>query len=272
MPVASRSTGPDVRTPLIAGNWKCHTTEASARELARGLRTRLDDLDGVDVTICPPFVYLTAVKSEIEGSRIELGAQDVHWQDDVAATGEVGPEMLAELVDYVIIGHSERRRDFGETDETVNRKVQATLASTPPAGKQRLKPIACVGETLQERESGRTKEVLVRQVRRGLSGLDLPMGFIIAYEPVWAIGTGEAATPEMASEAVALIRSEAAEMFGSEKADSLRVLYGGSVDPGNVVEFMSRLEIDGALVGGASLKVDSFAGIVAEARRTKAGA
>jgi triosephosphate isomerase len=210
-------------------------------------------------------VYLVMAKGEIEGSSIRLGAQDMHWQDDIAATGEVGPQMLAELVEYVIIGHSERRRDFGETDEIVNRKLKAVLA-------QGLKPIMCVGETLAERESDRTEEVLVRQVRGGLKEVDLPGSFVIAYEPVWAIGTGVPATGDTANETIALIRREVAAMFGPERAGSLRILYGGSVDPKNVGEFMAQPEVDGGLVGGASLKVDSFATIAQEAARVKAKA
>ncbi|MFQ6019761.1 MAG: triose-phosphate isomerase [Dehalococcoidia bacterium] len=253
------------RTPLIAGNWKCNMRAETTRELARGLRQRLDGLDGVEVAICPPFVYLWLARQEVAGSSIRLGAQDVHWQDDTAATGEVGPQMLAEMVEYVIVGHSERRRDFGETDEIVNRKLKAVLA-------QGLKPIMCLGETLAERESDRTEEVLVRQVRGGLKGVDLPEGFVIAYEPVWAIGTGAAATGDTANETIALIRREVAAMFGPRKAGSLHVLYGGSVDPNNIDEFMAQPEVDGALVGGASLKVDGFAAIVRAAARVKAKA
>lgn len=247
------------RTPLIAGNWKCHLRADSARGLARGLRQRLQGVDGVEVALCPPFVYLWLVKDEIAGSSIRLGAQDVHWQDDVAATGEVGPQMLAEVVDYVIVGHSERRRDFGETDEVVNRKVKAALA----AG---LKPIMCLGETMEQRQSGRTQEVLLRQVRDGLKDVDLPEGFVIAYEPVWAIGSGRAASGPLADEAIGIIRAELAAMFGAAKAQRARILYGGSVDPGNVAEFLGQPQVDGALAGGASLKVDSFAAIVEAAQ------
>jgi len=253
------------RTPLIAGNWKCHTRLERARALASGLRQRIDGVQGVEKVVCPPFVYLAAVAEVLKGSSIRLGAQDSHWQDDVAATGEVGPQMLAEVVDYVIIGHSERRRDFGETDEVVNKKVQAVLA----AG---LKPIMCVGETLEERESNRTRQVLLRQVQGGLKGVALPDGFVIAYEPIWAIGTGRAASAQMANEACQLIRDEFASISGTASASTARILYGGSVDPSNAAEFMGQSEIDGALVGGASLKVDSFAAIVeaAQAARQRA--
>jgi len=254
-----------MRTPLIAGNWKCHLRAETARQLVQGLRQRLDGIDGVEIAVCPPFVYLWLAREELAGSSIRLGAQDVHWQDDTAATGEVGPGMLAELVEYVIIGHSERRRDFGESDEMVNRKVKAALA----AG---LKPIMCLGETLQQREASRTEEVLLRQVRGGLQDLALPEGFVIAYEPVWAIGTGVAASGSQANEAIALIRRELAALFGPQVAETARILYGGSVDPGNISEFIVQPQVDGALVGGASLRADSFAGIVETAARLRAPA
>ncbi|MEX0800087.1 MAG: triose-phosphate isomerase [Dehalococcoidia bacterium] len=243
-----------MRTPVAAANWKCHTRLASALALAKGLREAIDSLDGVEKVLCPPFVYLAAVAEALRGSTLAVGAQDVHWQDDVAATGEVGPAMVAELATYVIIGHSERRHDFGETDEMVARKVKAALA----AG---LRPIMCVGETLDEREAGRTEDVLVGQTLAGLEGADVPDGFVIAYEPVWAIGTGRAATPDIAEEAVDIIRQQVAGLVDVHKAETVRVLYGGSVKPDNVAEFASRPGIDGALVGGASLDVEAFTGI-----------
>ena len=252
-----------MRTPVVAGTWKCHTRLESARALALGLRERIEGVEGVEKVVCPPFVYLQAVREALAGSSIRLGSQDVHWQDDVAATGEVGPEMVAELAQYAIIGHSERRHQLGETDDWVSRKVKAALA----AG---LKPILCVGETLREREDDRREEVLVRQIRRGLEGLELSDAFIVAYEPVWAIGTGVPATAETAVEAISLVRRELAAMFGAAKAESARILYGGSVTPENVAEFVSEGEIDGALVGGASLEVDAFAAIVEETARAKA--
>ena len=259
-----------MRTPVIAGNWKCNLRLDSAYHLASGLRERIEDIEGVEKIVCPPFIYLATVEVALSMSSIKVGAQDTHWEDDVAATGEVGPAQLEELCDYVIIGHSERRHKFGETDEMVSRKVKAALGVG-------LKPIMCVGETLEEREAGKTVDVLVRQTRGGLDGLrepqperELPEGFIIAYEPVWAIGTGTAATAADAEEAIALVRREVAAMFGEEKAETARILYGGSVTPDNMAEFMSGGGIDGALVGGASLKVDSFAGIVEEAARVRA--
>ena len=251
-----------VRTPVIAGNWKCNLRLDSAYQLANGLRERIEDVAGVEKIVCPPFIYLATVEVALSMSSIKVGAQNTHWEDDVAATGEVGPAQLEELVDYVIIGHSERRHKFGEMDEMVSRKVQAALAVG-------LQPIMCVGETLEERQDGQMEDVLVRQTRAGLDGADVPNGFVIAYEPVWAIGTGTAATTDDAEEAIALVRREVSSLFGNAKAEATRILYGGSVTPENISEFMSREGIDGALVGGASLKVDSFAGIVEAAARVR---
>jgi triosephosphate isomerase len=250
------------RTAVIAGNWKCHLRLQSAHDLAAGLVQRLDGIGHVEKVLCPTFVHLATVAQAIRSSTLKLGAQDVHWEDDVAATGEVGPQMLAQIAEYVIIGHSERRHQFGETDEMVNRKVKGALA----AG---LKPIMCVGEKLQERETGLTEAVLVRQVRSGLEGTDLPAGFIIAYEPVWAIGTGNAATPADAQAAVAVIRREIEAMFGAATASATRILYGGSVTESNIADFMACDGIDGGLVGGASLKVEAFARIVEVAAQAR---
>ncbi len=251
------------RTPVIAGNWKCNLRLNSAYELASGLRERIDEIEGVEKVVCPPFVYIPSVEVALSMSSLKLGAQDVHWEDDVAATGEVGPQQLEELVDFVIIGHSERRHRSGETDEMVNRKAKASLA----AG---LQPIMCVGETLEERQAGRTDQVVARQTVYGLRDVELPEGFIIAYEPVWAIGTGTPATAKDVAEAAALIRREVADRFGEAKANTVRVLYGGSVTPENIAEFVSADGIDGALVGGASLQVDGFSRIVEEAARVLA--
>ena len=250
------------RTAVIAGNWKCNMRLESAYQLASGIRERVEDIEGIEKIVCPPFIYLATVEVALSMSSIQLGAQDTHWEDDVAATGEVGPQQIEELCDFVIIGHSERRHQFGETDEMVNRKVKAALA----AG---LQPIMCAGELLSEREAGSTEEVLIRQTRSGLDGTEIPEGFIIAYEPVWAIGTGTAATAQDAEDAIALVRNEVAMTFGEAKAGTVRILYGGSVTPDNIADFMSRDGIDGALVGGASLKVDSFAGIVENAAKAR---
>ena len=249
---------------MIAGNWKCNMRLDTAFQLAGEIVALANDVEGVEKVVCPPFIYLATVETALTMSTVQLGAQDVHWEDDTAATGEIGPEQLEELCDFVLIGHSERRHKFGETDEAVNRKVKAALA----AG---LRPIMCVGETLAERDATRTEEVLVRQVRNGLEGVDVPEGFIIAYEPVWAIGTGRAATAEIAAEAIGVIRREVASLAGASKAETVRVLYGGSVTSENAAEFVSLEGIDGALVGGASLKGDAFTGIVTETARVKAG-
>ncbi|MDO8615827.1 MAG: triose-phosphate isomerase [Dehalococcoidia bacterium] len=248
------------RTPVIAGNWKCNMRLDSAFQLASGIRDRINHVAGVEKVICPPFVYLATVEVALAMSEVRLGAQDVHWEDGAAATGEIGPQQLEELVDYVIIGHSERRHRFGETDGMVSKKVQAALA----AG---LQPIMCVGETIEERQARSTADVLVRQTRSGLDGVDVPDGFIIAYEPVWAIGTGAAATAPDAEEAIGLVRREVAALCGPAKAAGVRILYGGSVTPENIAEFMRREGIDGGLIGGASLKVESFSAIVEEAAR-----
>lgn len=251
-----------MRTPVIAGNWKCNMRLDSAWELASGLRDRVDSVRNVEKIVCPTFVHLATVEAALTTSDIHVGAQNLHWEDDTAATGEVGPQMVEELAEYVIIGHSERRHDFGETDEAINRKVTAALGVG-------LNPLFCVGETLDEREAGRTEHVLVRQVRHGLVDIDIPDAFIIAYEPVWAIGTGTPATSEDAEQAIGLVRREVSDMYSAEKAETVRILYGGSVKADNIAEFMQREGIDGALVGGASLKVDSFAAIIEETARVR---
>jgi triosephosphate isomerase len=252
------------RTPIIAGNWKMHTTAESAGELCRGVQERVDGVEGVEKVVCPPFPFLTLATELLRGSAIKVGAQNAHWEEKGAYTGEVSTPMLQGLVEFVIIGHSERRAYFCETDETVNRKLKAVLA----AG---LRPIFCLGETEGERESGQTDAVLIRQVREGLRDVEIPRGFAIAYEPVWAIGTGKAASGAMANEAVGLIRSQVTGLFGEERGESLRILYGGSVTPENIAEFIAEPEIDGALVGGACLKADSFASIIEQSARISAG-
>jgi triosephosphate isomerase len=251
------------RTPIIAGNWKMHTTSDTALDLARGIRERIDGIAGVEKVACPPFPFLALVDEALKGSSISVGAQNMHWEPQGAYTGEVSASMLQGLVEFVIIGHSERRAYFCETDETVNKKVKAALA----AG---LRPILCVGETEREREEGRTDEVLIRQTRGALDGVDIPGGFAIAYEPVWAIGTGKAATGPMANEATALIRSQVTALSDDGRGRSLRILYGGSVTPDNIAEFIAEPDIDGALVGGACLKADSFASIVEQTARISA--
>jgi len=250
------------RTPIVAANWKMHTTVRTAAELCQALRESIDGVRGVEKVVCPPFVFLALARETLGGSSIKVGAQNVFWEEKGAFTGEVSPPMLADLCEYVIIGHSERRKYFGETDETVNRRLKAALA-------QGLQPIFCVGETAEEREAGRTEEVLLRQVRGGLADIEVAPAFVVAYEPVWAIGTGVAATGEMANETIALIRRELASLYGGELAQAARIQYGGSVDGANIAEFMAQPEIDGALVGGASLKADVFTAIVEAAARLK---
>jgi triosephosphate isomerase len=263
----SNSSG---RIPFVAGNWKMFETIAEARHLVSELVPGLQAVVGVEKVLCPPFTALLAVAALLEGTEIGLGAQNMHWEAAGAYTGEVSPTMVAELCHYVIIGHSERRAYFGEIDETVNRKVQAALAHN-------LTPIVCVGETLHEYETGQTAEVVSGQVRKGLYGLSLAGGepamsglngsaansLVIAYEPVWAIGTGRAATADGANAVVAdVIRPALADLFDNGFAQSIRVLYGGSVKGSNAVEFFAQPEIDGALVGGSSLKADEFTQIV----------
>ena len=247
-----------MRQPFVAGNWKMYKTVAEARHLVSELVPGLQTIRGVEKVLCPPYTALLAVRSLLEGTDIGLGAQNLHWEAAGAYTGEVSPLMVAELCQFVIIGHSERRAYFGETDASVNRKVQSALLHG-------IKPIVCVGETLEEYESERTREVVSRQVREGLARLDLNDGnsLVIAYEPVWAIGTGRAATPEGANGVISdVIRPALAELFGDTVASEVRVLYGGSVKATNAAEFFTQTDIDGALVGGASLEVDSFARII----------
>jgi len=240
-------------------------TIAEARTLVSEMSLALREVKGVVKVLCPSFIALFPVAALLQGTDIGLGAQDMHWESKGAFTGEVAPGMVAEFCEYVIIGHSERRTYFGETDETVNNKTVAAQRSN-------LTPIVCVGETLVEYESGRTAEVVSRQVRAGLKGLvpEFAARIVIAYEPVWAIGTGRASTGENANAVIRdFIRKPLAELYGEEEAQAVRVLYGGSVTAANANEFFGQPEIDGALVGGASLKVDEFVAIVhSAAKRT----
>jgi triosephosphate isomerase len=254
-----------MRTPIIAGNWKMNKNVAEAVELVRALREATANVEKVEIVVCPPFVALAAVKEALAGSKIKVGAQNMHWEEKGAFTGEVSALMLKGLVEYVIIGHSERRQFFGETDESVNKKTKAALAKG-------LTPIVCVGETLAQYEAGETARVVSSQVKNGLAGLTVEQAqsIVMAYEPVWAIGTGKAATGEGANSVVALnIRGPLSEMFGAAVAQSVRVQYGGSVTPANIVEFMSRPDLDGGLVGGASLKAGDFVEIVKATARVK---
>ena len=247
-----------MRTPMVAGNWKMNKGLYETRDLIREMLPELHDVEEVEVVICPPFVGLGVARRELDGSTIKLGAQNMHWSNSGAFTGEISPLMLKELCEYVILGHSERRAMFGETDETVNKKVLAALAHG-------LKPIVCVGETLEENQGGITGEVVGRQVRADLEGLTQEQAeqVVIAYEPVWAIGTGLAATPEGANAVHKdVIRPILRELFGEEIGDGMRILYGGSVNPGNAAELFGQSDIDGGLIGGASLKAESFIALV----------
>jgi triosephosphate isomerase len=247
----------NMRVPVIAGNWKMYKTIAEAVDFVGKIKPVAESAE-CEVVVAPPFTALAAVAKAAKGSKVAVAAQDVHWDKEGAHTGDVSPLMLSDAgCTHVIIGHSERRQDHAETDDLVNRRLKAALA----AG---LTPIVCVGETLVEREAGRTLEVLERQFLRGLAGLTSSdfSRIIIAYEPVWAIGTGRTATPEMAAESHRYLRELARRQFGQEEAGAIRILYGGSVKPDNVGGLMAQEEIDGALVGGASLKVDSFSALI----------
>jgi triosephosphate isomerase len=247
-----------MRRPLIAGNWKMHKNVSESVALVSQLKEMVADAKGVEVVVAPPFTALAAVAQVLKGSNILLSAQNTFWEESGAYTGEVSPSMLKDIgCACTIIGHSERRQYFGETNETVNKKLKTSLKAS-------LLPIVCIGETLEEREIGKTLKVIEEQVRGGLKGLSSAEmeKVVIAYEPVWAIGTGKTATSEQAQEVHLFIRKVIAELFGSKLAESLRILYGGSVKADTIDELMAQKDIDGALVGGASLKADSFARIV----------
>lgn len=246
------------RKPIVAGNWKMNRTVAEAIDLATAIRRELGDCKEVDIVLCPPFTALKSVSEVITGSHVDLGAQNMHWEKNGAYTGEISAHMLRELYcHYVILGHSERRAYFGETDEIVNKKTKAALAAN-------LQPIVCIGETLAEREAGKTAEVITTQVRGSLADLSPRelVGSILAYEPVWAIGTGKTASPEQAQEVHALIRSLLEELADEAVAQSVRIQYGGSVKASNARELFGQPDIDGGLIGGASLEARSFVEIV----------
>lgn len=246
------------RTLIIAGNWKMNMTATQAKELASRLVPLVKSVQDREIVLGPPFTSLAAVAEVIKGSNISLAAQNIHWEDKGAFTGEISADMLLDSgCKYVIIGHSERRQYFGETDETVNKKITQ-------AHRKGLLPILCVGETLAERDAGKLTEVITRQVTEGLKGISAGdmQKLVIAYEPVWAIGTGKTATPDQANEVHALIRETVKKLYSADIAEGLRVQYGGSVTPDNVSQLMGMPDIDGALVGGASLKPDSFAALV----------
>ena len=239
-----------MRTPIIAGNWKMNKTAAEAVEFVREIRNGLSQIKGVDKVVCPPFIALPGVYDALQATDIGIGAQNMHFAESGAYTGECAPNMLTPFCQYVILGHSERRAYFGETDEGVNQKTKAALAHG-------LIPIICVGETLEQNEAGETQAFVSGQVRAALAGLtaDQVAGLIIAYEPIWAIGTGKSASAAEAGSIIGLsVRGPVAEMFGEETAQKVRIQYGGSVKENNIADYMSQPDIDGALVGGASLK------------------
>lgn len=247
-----------MRKPIVAGNWKMNKTVGDAVGLVDDLKLDLAEIRGVDVVVCPPFTALKSVADAVSGTRIFVGAQNMHWEKSGAFTGEISAEMLRDLYcHYVILGHSERRQYFGETDEFVNRKTKAAHAAN-------LKPIVCVGETLSEREAGRTAAVIETQVRGSLNGLTKTelTNTIVAYEPVWAIGTGKTASTAQAQEVHAQIRALIAALSDDTVANSVRIQYGGSVKPSNAKELFSQPDIDGGLIGGASLEARSFVEIV----------
>ncbi len=246
------------RKPLIAANWKMYKTPAQAQEFVKNFLPLVAKHERDEIVLCPSFTSLSVVIAAVTGSGVAVGAQNMNAAEEGAFTGETSPLMLKAIAaTHVILGHSERRQYFGETDEIINKKLHAAL-------KHELIPIVCVGEVLAEREGGHTEEVLLRQTRGVLAGITAAQAapIVIAYEPVWAIGTGKTATPQIAADAHKVIRSEVAKLVGAEVADSLRILYGGSVKPDNATTLMNEVEIDGALVGGASLDAQSFAKIV----------
>ncbi|MDR9797782.1 triose-phosphate isomerase [Aeribacillus pallidus] len=243
-----------MRKPIIAGNWKMHKTLEEAKSFVKEVKSLVPPKDKVDSVICAPALFLGQLVELAEGSELKIGAQNMHFEESGAYTGEISPVALADIgVDYVIIGHSERREMFAETDETVNKKVLAAF-------KHELTPIVCVGESLAEREAGKTNEIVGDQVKKALAGVDASAvkNIVIAYEPIWAIGTGKSSSPEDANEVCAHIRGVIAEIYSDDVANEVRIQYGGSVKPENIKDFLNQPEIDGALVGGASLEPRSF--------------
>jgi triosephosphate isomerase len=247
-----------MRKIFVAGNWKMNKTIAEAKELVKAMLPELEKIENVDKAVCPSYLAVPAVAELCQGTSLKVGAQNLFWEPDGAYTAEVAPEMVAEVCDYVIVGHSERRKYFGETDETVNKRLKAAL----DVG---LKVIVCVGETLEENEASETEAVVSRQIKQGLADIteEQAADITIAYEPVWAIGTGRAATPEDANDVHKnVIRPLLKEQFGDDWAEAMRIQYGGSIKPHNAAELFAMSDIDGGLVGGASLKAESFVGII----------
>ncbi len=250
------------KLPLVAGNWKMNTTVNEAEALVRGMLPELDIIEGVDKVICPPFVSLAAVSSMLQGTSIATGAQNMYFEDKGAFTGEISPLMLKQLCKYVIIGHSERRQLFNETDYMVNKKIKKAF-------EHGLLPILCVGETLDQRQKGQAEETIAKQLTNALDGIESTGNMLVAYEPIWAIGTGKAASTDDANLIMNTITCLLTSIFGAEPARGIRLLYGGSVTAENFEEFINQPDIDGALVGGASLKPEAFTSIVKQAARAK---
>lgn len=244
-----------MRSPFVAGNWKMNTTTTEAERLALEMLDKLDSIKGVEKVLCPPYVSLVALNMMVQNTSIKLGAQNMYFEIEGAYTGEISPVMLSELCEFVILGHSERRLYFAETDEMISKKIKAALAN-------KLRPIVCVGERLEEKEAGKTQDVISRQVIGALKDIGPVSNFVVAYEPVWAIGTGKAAGGEEAAATIQFIRDVLASLWKKSIAQDSRILYGGSVNSANIAEFISYPEIDGALVGGASLKPEQFVSIV----------
>jgi triosephosphate isomerase (TIM) len=251
-----------MRKPLIAGNWKMNTTVDEAKNLAQAILNQLAGTDGVEKVLCPPFVSLADVKELLKNTSVGLGAQNMYFEDRGAYTGEISPLMIKDLCDFVILGHSERRQHFFETDELVNKKVKKAF-------EHGLKSILCVGESLEDNEAAMTEHVVTTQVRAGLAGIGPASQLVIAYEPIWAIGTGRAATGKQANATANMIRHVLAGLWNRETAESVRILYGGSVTGNNIAEFIAEPDIDGALVGGASLKANEFVSIVKQTASLK---
>jgi triosephosphate isomerase len=243
-----------MRTPLIAGNWKMNTTISEAVSLVSAMQKELDDIEGVEKLVCPPFISLKAVSELLVKSSIKVGAQNMHYEDKGAFTGEVSPLMIKDICSYVIIGHSERRQYFND-DLYINNKVKAAI-------KYGIDPILCIGEKLEENQSGLTVDVLERQLEQALAGVEHIGSLVIAYEPIWAIGTGKSASAEQANETIGVIRHKIGSLYDNAVASNVRILYGGSANAENIAELAAQPEIDGALVGGASLKSDKFISMV----------
>ena len=253
-----------MRSIVIAGNWKMYKSNYEAIELIEELKNKTNDIIKTKIIVCPPFTALSVVAEKIQGTNIQVGAQNMYWEKEGAFTGEISTEMIKSTgAKYVIIGHSERRQFFGETDETVNKKLKAALDSG-------LKPIVCIGESLEERESGVTSDIIGKQVEKALSDIssESMKNVILAYEPIWAIGTGKTATPEQAQDVHKFIRSILYKIYNTETGDEIVIQYGGSVKPDNATELLSQPDIDGALVGGACLKAESFSEIINAAEKS----